>query len=405
MELVEKLQPVIIIAAALFGLLLGYITPFGEISEHFVEPFLMVLLFFVFLSVEEKKFKQSFLNVKFTVTSLIINFIWTPIFAYGLGKLFFYHTVDMQIGLLMLMVTPCTDWYLVFTALAKGDVELGASILPLNLLLQILLLPLYLLIFFGGKSDITGGTVILSVLFVLIIPFALALLCKFLEKRNETLEKIVDKIRDFDEHAEIIFLCLAIISMFACESKPLFENPVMLLKMLLPMIIFFIVNFIGVRFLGQRLGFKDEEIVPLNFTTLARESTLALAIAVAVYPERPLIPLALVIGSLIELPSLGVITYIINTLRGKTGDNNKPEASEEPKETPNDSEETEEPAEQVINISSEPASIPLEPVNGQSEPKAATTEPIDGQSEPKATTPEPIDGQSELTTLDIVNVK
>ncbi|ORX83116.1 hypothetical protein BCR32DRAFT_326548 [Anaeromyces robustus] len=221
----------------------------------------------------------------------------------------------MQIGLLMLMVTPCTDWYLVFTALAKGNVELGASILPLNLLLQILLLPVYLLIFFGGKSNITGGKIILSILLVLIIPFGLALLCKFLEKRGKTLNNIVDKIRDFDEHAEIIFLCLAIMCMFASESKPLFENPGILFKMLLPMIIFFAVNFIGVRLLGQKLKFKEEEIVPLNFTTLARESTLALAIAVAVYPDHPLIPLALVIGSLIELPSLGVITYIINNLR------------------------------------------------------------------------------------------
>jgi len=315
MELIEKLQPVIIIAAALVGLFIGYISPFGKISEYFVEPCLMVLLYFVFLSVEEKKFKQAFRNVKFTVTSLIVNFIWTPVFAFGLGKLFFYNNVDMQIGLLMLMVTPCTDWYLVFTALAKGNVELGASILPLNLLLQILLLPVYLLIFFGGKANITGGSIVLSVLFVLIIPFGLSLLSKFLEKKNETLNKIIDKIRDFDENAEIIFLCLAIVCMFASESKPLFDNPVILLKMLIPMIIFFIVNFIGVRFLGQKLGFKDEEIVPLNFTTLARESTLALAIAVAAFPDHPLIPLALVIGSLIELPSLGIITYIINKLR------------------------------------------------------------------------------------------
>eukprot|EP00833_Pecoramyces_ruminatium_P017311 jgi/Orpsp1_1/1191343/evm.model.d7180000085070.1 len=230
------------------------------------------------------------------------------------------------------MVTPCTDWYLVFTALAKGNVELGASILPLNLLLQILLLPLYLLIFFGGKANITGGSVILSIIIVLIIPFGLALLSKILEKHSKIMNKFIDKIRDFDENAEIIFLCLAIISMFASESKSLFDNPVILFKMLIPMIIFFIVNFIGVRFIGQKLGFKDEEIVPLNFTTLARESTLALAIAVAAFPDHPLISLALVIGSLIELPSLALITYIINKLR-KKGPESTEEISEHKEET------------------------------------------------------------------------
>eukprot|EP00833_Pecoramyces_ruminatium_P014148 jgi/Orpsp1_1/1188180/evm.model.d7180000063046.1 len=230
------------------------------------------------------------------------------------------------------MVTPCTDWYLVFTALAKGNVELGASILPLNLLLQILLLPLYLLIFFGGKANINSGSVILSIVIVLIIPFGLALLSKILEKYSKIMKKFIDKIRDFDENAEILFLCLAIISMFASESKSLFDNPVILFKMLIPMIIFFIVNFIGVRFIGKKLGFKDKDIVPLNFTTLARNSPLALAIAVAAFPDHPLISLALVIGSLIELPSLALIAYTINKLR-KNGPESTREISEHREET------------------------------------------------------------------------
>jgi len=80
---------------------------------------------------------------------------------------------------------------------------------------------------------------------------------------------------------------------------------------------FFIVNFIGVRFIGHYLGFKDIDAVSLNFTTLARNSPLALAIAVAAFPDHPLISLALVIGSLIELPSLAIIAYIINKIRKK----------------------------------------------------------------------------------------
>jgi ACR3 family arsenite efflux pump ArsB len=95
----------------------------------------MVLLFFVFLSVDGRKLREAFHNRRFTFTTLAVNFIWTPVFAYFLGRVFFRDVIDMQMGLMMLMVTPCTDWYLVFTALAKGNVALGASILPLNLLL------------------------------------------------------------------------------------------------------------------------------------------------------------------------------------------------------------------------------------------------------------------------------
>ena len=68
----------------------------------------MVLLFFVFLSVDGKKLKEAFKNIRFTATAVITNFIWTPVFAFLLGILFFRENVDMQVGLMMLMVTPST---------------------------------------------------------------------------------------------------------------------------------------------------------------------------------------------------------------------------------------------------------------------------------------------------------
>jgi len=76
---VTKLQPIFIIGAALLGLLLGYSTGFGIISVHFVEPFLMVLLFFVFLSVDGKKLKEAFKNIRFTTTAVITNFEPLPV--------------------------------------------------------------------------------------------------------------------------------------------------------------------------------------------------------------------------------------------------------------------------------------------------------------------------------------
>ena len=94
MNTVTKLQPIFIIGTALLGLLLGYSTGFGNVSVDFVEPFLMVLLFFVFLSVDGKKLKEAFKNIRFTATAVITNFIWTPVFAFLLGILFFREYVD-----------------------------------------------------------------------------------------------------------------------------------------------------------------------------------------------------------------------------------------------------------------------------------------------------------------------
>ena len=81
--------------------------------------------------------------------------------------------------------------------------------------------------------------------------------------------------------------------------------------MLFVMLIFFIVNYVFVRHLGTRLGFRGADLTALIFTTLARNSPLALAIAAAAFPDRPLTILALIIGPLIELPVLALIAQRI----------------------------------------------------------------------------------------------
>lgn len=183
----------------------------------------------------------------------------------------------MQVGLMMLMVTPCTDWYLVFTSIAKGNVALGASILPLNLLLQVVLLPVYLMIFYGGSVSIGGSSVILSIIIVLLVPLLASAVCKQWEGRRIG-QNLVAKLREWGgDNAQLLFLCLAIIAMFASESKPLFEHFGMLLRMLIPMILFFAVNFVLIRWIGKKLKFTDYDLIPLNFTTLARNSPLSLA--------------------------------------------------------------------------------------------------------------------------------
>ena len=163
MNLIGKLQPVIIITAAFLGLLLGAVTPLGSVSSSMIEVFLMMLLYILFLSIDLKQIKKSFTNIRFTLSAVIINFVFTPLFGYLLGKVFFPGSLDIRIGLLMLLVTPCTDWYLVFTGLSKGNVELGMSILPLNLILQIVLLPVYLLVLIGSEVTMDVGSLVSSV--------------------------------------------------------------------------------------------------------------------------------------------------------------------------------------------------------------------------------------------------
>ncbi len=308
MNLVGKLQPIIIIGAALIGLLLGQFTALGSISSGFIEVFLMLLLYILFLTVDLKKLGNALKNVRYTLASIVINFVITPFIAYALGAVFFAESIDIRIGLLMLLVTPCTDWYLVFTGLGRGNVELNMSILPINLILQIVLMPVYLLMFLSSEVQINVFNILQSIGMVLLIPFALAMITKQVTKNKQPVKEFIERQSD---NMQLIFLCMAVVVMFASEGKSLFENPSLLLKMFIPLLIFFAVLFVIAQVVGKLLKFKKKDIVALNFTTMARNSPLALAIAVVAFQGRPLVSLSLVIGPLIELPILSVVASVL----------------------------------------------------------------------------------------------
>ena len=311
---IGRLQPAVIIATALIGIVLGNIVSIGDASTWMIRLFLMLLLFTLFLSVDLKKIRRSFLNVRFSATALALNFILTPVISFLLGILFFSGSIDLRIGLIMLLVTPCTDWYLVFTGLSKGNVELGMSILPLNLILQIVLLPVYLTIFIGGEYHLDAWDMVLDMAGILVVPFIMSVAVKLAVGGKESFSGFMSAHGD---NIQLLFLCLAVVVMFASESPTLFENPLLLAEMFVPLLVFFTLMLCVSQAVGRLERFPYADRVSLTFTSMARNSPLALAIAIATFPDMPLISLALVIGPLIELPILTLTSWIL--LRTRDG--------------------------------------------------------------------------------------
>lgn len=317
MENINKFQSLVILFMVALGILLGQIGFVQEYSEYLITPFLMVMLFLVFLQIPLKDILKSLKNLKFTLTAVIINFIWTPFLIFILGKIFLANYPELLIGYIMLMVTPCTDWYLIFTGIAKGNVALGSSILPLNLVLQLVLLPVYVFLIGGNSVDMNTIDLVKGVVSTLIIPLVCAILIRkiILNKisQEDFDEKVATKACDYQGY----FLNAAIVSMFASQGKILLENIQVLLILLIPVLLFFIINFCVGRLVGKVMKLSYEDNVSLNLTTLARNSPIALAIAVATFPDKPLISLALIIGPLIELSVLFIIAKILLNIRSK----------------------------------------------------------------------------------------
>jgi ACR3 family arsenite efflux pump ArsB len=321
MSFLSKFQPVIIIAAALAGIAAGKFIPgLEQYAGHFIEVFLMCMLFFVFLNVDIKEISKSFSDLRFSLSALIINFIFTPLFTFALAKIFLAGRLDVQLGLIMLLVTPCTDWYLIFTGLANGNVPLGASILPLNLLLQIILLPVYLLLFMGSEVSFGFDVIFKSILLVLIIPLFSANAVKFVVqriKRQDTLKNTLKNILTKADDIQFILLCLAIIAMFASQGVLLLGNTMLFVTLLPALVIFFAVIFCLSLCTGKLLHLPFKNIIPLIFTTQARNSPVSLAIAVVTFPQQPVISLVLVMGPLIELPILALNSIILKKIAAR----------------------------------------------------------------------------------------
>ncbi|MFD1570582.1 arsenic resistance protein [Halorubrum laminariae] len=307
MEFVEKYQSVLVLVAILVGLALGQVSGVPAVADALILPFLMVMLFAAFAGIPLSRLRAAFGNRRVLGSSLLVNFLWSPLLAVGLGAVFLREQPALWVGLIMLMVTPCTDWYLIFTDIAGGDVPLATSLLPYNLVLQLLFLPVYLYVFAGTLVELPASLLVESVVLVLVVPLALGGAARWGLIRWRGRQWFDRQVLPRLSPLQIVFLSLAIGAMFASQGGVVVENPRLLALMAVPVVAFYAIN-LGVGFaVGRVLDFSYGELVCFNNAILSRNSPTALAIAVVAFPNEPLIPLALVIGPLLELPLLGLI--------------------------------------------------------------------------------------------------
>lgn len=204
---------------------------------------------------------------------------------------------------------------MVFTGIARGNMPLSIALLPWNLLLQLVLLPVYLLILAGTLVPIELKLIGKSIMVAFVVPFLSAFVIRHIIvrlKRGAWFEnRLIPKLQS----VQIVFLGLAITAMFTSEGAVMMEKPWILFRLLPPILLFFLLNLGFVFLIGRIFRVEYKDFVSLCCTILARNSPLALVIALVAFPDEPLIALALVIGPMIELPMLGVVSQILLWIR------------------------------------------------------------------------------------------
>lgn len=304
-------QVPVVLGAVAVGMMIGLATDVGGEAERLVVPALVALLALTFAGIHSAAFTEAIRPHPRTAwVSLFINFMWVPLFAGGLGWAFLSDDPDLRIGLIMLLVTPCTDWYLVFIATARGNVALGAALLPVNLILQLALLPIFVVVLTGTAADVPIRDLLVSVAVVLGIPLAVAVGTRSAAAQVGVSERL-DALLDRSGPLGLALLAVAVAAIFAAHAQLVIDEPDALLRLLVPLVAFFAVAFLIANAVATRLGLAYPERVTLTMTTMARNSPIALAIATTAFPDQPLIAVALVVGPLLELPVLSGAAHLL----------------------------------------------------------------------------------------------
>ncbi|MDR2611472.1 MAG: arsenic resistance protein [Deltaproteobacteria bacterium] len=308
MRLLDKIEPLLLLAAVGLGVALSGLPWIAAPAARLVSVFLACMLFGLFWEAPLRDIGRGFRNVRFTLTSLAVNFIWTPFFAWILMGAFMGDSPYLALGLLLLLVTPCTDWYLVFTGISRGNVPLSTAILPVNLIAQVALLPVYILVYSGVRGEISALLLAKSAVLTLAVPFALAKGIKLALAGRGRPAAIMEGLF---ARRQFAWLWLAVAAMFASERIFAGGYLSVFARITLPVLVFFAATFLVARAASRaaRLDFPDS--VSLTFTALARNSPLALAFAQRAFPENREVLLPLVIGPLLELPILALLSQVI----------------------------------------------------------------------------------------------